>query len=98
MFQLCGHSNGQVGTGSTIIDRNRFARCLTTPIVEPDDGIPVCSGPYVEGADSHGFMPYGGSNQILGNGETNPYGAKKEFEGNYWDDNLQAISVGEAEE
>ncbi len=98
MFQLCGHSNGQVGTGSTIINHNRFARCLTTPIVQPVDGIPICSGPYVEGADSHGFMPSGGSSQILGNGETNPYGAQKEFMGNYWDDNLTAISIEEAEE
>jgi hypothetical protein len=97
MFQLCGHSNGQTGTGSTIIDHNRVARCLTTPIKENGDGIPYCSGPYVEGADSHGFMPYGGSSQILGNGEANPYGATKEFEGNYWDDNLKTITVKEAE-
>jgi hypothetical protein len=98
MFQLCGHSNGQVGIGSTIINHNRFARCLTKPIVKPSNGIPNCSGPYTEGADSHGFMPSGGSTQILGNGETNPYGAKKEFEGNYWDDNLETITVKEAEE
>ncbi len=98
MFQLCGHSNGQVGTGSTIINHNRFARCLTTPIVKPSNGIPICSGPYTEGADSHGFMPSGGSTQILGNGETNPYGARKEFEGNYWDDNLETITTEEAEE
>jgi hypothetical protein len=68
MFQLCGHSNGQTGTGSTIINHNRVARCLATPIKETGDGIPYCSGPYIEGADSHGFMPYGGSSQILGNG------------------------------
>jgi hypothetical protein len=98
MFQLCGHSNGQTGTGSTIINRNRVARCLTKPVVEPSDGIPNCSGPYVEGADSHGFMPSGGSSQILGNGEANPYGATKEFEGNYWDDDLKTITVKEAEE
>jgi hypothetical protein len=98
MFQLCGHSNGQTGTGTTIIDHNRVARCLTTPITEPSDGIPNCSGPYVEGADSHGFMPHGGSSQILGNGEANPYGATKEFEGNYWDDSLKTITVKEAEE
>ena len=98
MFQLCGHSNGQTGTGSTIINRNRVARCLTKPVVEPSDGIPNCSGPYIEGADSHGFMPSGGSSQILGNGEANPYGATKEFEGNYWDDNLKTITVKEAEE
>ncbi len=98
MFQLCGHSNGQVGTGSTIISHNRFARCLTEPIVEPSNGIPNCSGPYTEGADSHGFMPSGGSNQILGNGEANPFGARKEFEGNFWDDNLEAITTKEAEE
>jgi hypothetical protein len=97
MFQLCGHSNGETGTGSTIVNRNRVARCLTTPIKETGDGIPYCSGPYVEGADSHGFMPYGGSSQILGNGEANPYGATKEFEGNYWDDNLKTITVKEAE-
>ncbi len=97
MFQLCGHSNGETGTGSTVVDHNRVARCLTTPIKETGDGIPYCSGPYVEGADSHGFMPYGGSSQILGNGEANPYGATKEFEGNYWDDNLKTITVKEAE-
>ncbi len=93
MFQTCGHSSN-AGTGTLVLKNNRVARCLTMPMKWEPNESDGCSGSAFVGADSHGYFPYGGSQNIVPSGTPEPW----TWEGNYWDDNLKTISKAEAEE
>ncbi len=93
MFQTCGHSSN-AGTGTLLLKNNRVARCLTMPMKWEPNETDGCSGSAFVGADSHGYFPYGGSQNIVPSGTPEPW----TWEGNYWDDNLKTISKAEAEE
>ncbi len=83
MIQTCGPRANGAGSASLTVRNNRFARCLTTPIVNKK-----CSGGAIEGSDSHGYFPEGGWISLLGDA---PYGTLK-WEGNFWDDDLKTAS------
>jgi hypothetical protein len=83
MIQTCGPRSLGNGTATLTVRGNRFARCLTVPVVEKR-----CSGHGFEGADSHGYFPAGGWISLLGEP---PYGSLV-WEGNFWDDNLETVA------
>jgi len=62
-IEMCGKGD-TTGTSSLKFVDNRIARCLTTPIVKNEGGEEICSGPYFEGADEHGYMPHGGAEEV----------------------------------
>jgi hypothetical protein len=93
MFQSCGHTTN-AGTGTLVLKDNRVARCLTMPTKWEPNETDGCSGSSYAGADSHGYYPYGGSQNIVPSGTPEPW----TWEGNYWDDDLRTISKAEAEE
>ena len=93
MFQTCGHTTN-VGTGTLVLKNNRVARCLTMPMKWEPNESDGCSGSAFGGTESHGYYPYGGSQNIVPSGTPEPW----TWEGNYWDDNLKTISKAEAEE
>jgi hypothetical protein len=84
MIQTCGPRSTGPGTATLTVRNNRFARCLTTPIVEKR-----CSGSGTEGSDSHGYFPAGGWISLLGEA---PYGTLS-WEGNFWDDSLEGVAA-----
>ena len=67
------------------IKDNRFARCLGAPQYESATGGWVCAG----GADAHGYFPYGA---LYGPATSYYTGAGQVWEGNYWDNNLEAAA------
>lgn len=78
---------GSVGTAAMDIEGNRFARCLTLPLVNSGH---ECSGSGMNGGDSHGLFPSGGfygvaTDYYTGTGQT--------WSGNYWDDNLDQVNI-----
>ena len=93
MFETCGHTTN-AGTGTLVLKSNRVARCLTLPMKWEPNETDGCSGSSFAGADSHGYFPYGGSQNIVPSGTPEPW----TWEGDYWDDNLKTISKAEAEE
>jgi hypothetical protein len=83
MIQTCGPRSLGNGTATLTVRGNRFARCLTMPVVEKR-----CSGHGFEGADAHGYFPEGGWISVLGEP---PWGAVT-WEANVWDDNLSPVA------
>ncbi len=82
MFQTC--KSKEAGTSKFLIKNDRFARCLTKPIVAE-----LCTSPYklaYAPGDSHGYFPLGGRYGVLGTE------VPVTWEGNYWDDNLEAVA------
>ncbi len=82
MFQTC--KSKEAGTSKFLIKNDRFARCLTKPIVAE-----LCTSPYklaYAPGDSHGYFPLGGRYSVLGTE------VPVTWEGNYWDDNLEAVA------
>jgi hypothetical protein len=92
MVQQCG-SRSEKGSATLAFKGNRVARCLTTPIKNNPSGMPNCSGSYFEGADSHGYFPYGGSLSVQDDRTNGPTGSSYAWEGNFWDNNLAAIAA-----
>jgi hypothetical protein len=92
MVQQCG-SRSQQGSATLALKGNRVARCLTTPIENNASGMPNCTGSYFEGADSHGYFPYGGSLSVQDDRTNGPTGAAYVWEGNFWDNDLAAIAA-----
>jgi outer membrane biosynthesis protein TonB len=92
MVQQCG-SRSEKGSATLAFKGNRVARCLTTPIKNNASGMPNCSGSYFEGADSHGYFPYGGSLSVQDDRTNGPTGSSYAWEGNFWDNNLAAIAA-----
>lgn len=92
MIQQCG-SRSKPGNATLTFKNNRIAKCLTTPIKENNSGLDNCSGPYIEGSDSHGYMPNGGAIGVQTDRTNGPTGANYVWEGNYWDNNLEAVAA-----
>jgi hypothetical protein len=82
----CGNASS-VGTSTMDIENNRFARCLTTPIVDSGE---ACSGSGQNGSDSHGYYPSGGTFGVAAYYYT---GAGQTWAGNYWDNNLDQVNI-----
>ncbi len=74
----CGNASS-VGTSTSDIENNAFARCGGGVNIAPPGDPGVCAS----GADSHGYFPFGGSF-----GLTAYYfpGADQTWCGNHWDD------------
>ena len=85
-FELCAHSTG-VGTSTTDIESNRFARCHGAPVKNPTYGFWTCTG----GADTFGLFPYGGSLGITWQSYC-PSTANQRWSGNIWDDDGSAVA------
>jgi hypothetical protein len=66
-----------------VITGNRFARCLTTPVYNPNGGEWNCSG----GRDSHGYFPHSGA---YAPAQALP--ANTTWSANYWDGNLRTTT------
>ncbi len=82
----CGNA-GSAGTSTMDIQDNRFARCLTIPLVASNS---ECSGSGLNGGDAHGYYPNGGYYGVAGYYYT---GTGQTWSGNYWDDNLDAVNI-----
>ncbi len=95
MFYFCAHSDGN--EGSTIdIKNNRFARMVCAKAEESnyeDRGGFGCTGNpkgyFEDGEGSGGYFPRGGFFGVVDEGE-GLYERGVGWEGNYWDDNLEA--------
>jgi hypothetical protein len=82
-LDLCAHSTG-VGTASLTIQNNRFARCLTTPVLA-GGGRWHCTG----GPDQYGYFPYSGA--YGPDSDTYCSSAQTRWTGNKWDDNGSTV-------
>jgi hypothetical protein len=81
-YMIYGGAIGSQGASTTdvTITGNRFARCLTSTILDSGGGY-LCSG----GSDSNGYWPHGGYFGVAAYVNT----AVTTWSGNYWDDDLQ---------
>ena len=79
-------NSSSVGSGTMNISANRIARCLTSPVYDPNSGGTACSG----GADSHGYWPNAG---YFGVGAYLycPPTSGQTWSGNVWDDDGTAV-------
>ncbi len=83
-----GKNTTGVNAAGFIFRNNRFARCLTEPLAENNQ---KCSGEGYLGADSHGYFPHGPWLADIVTAEPAPF-EQGVWEGNYWDDNLEAAA------
>jgi hypothetical protein len=88
VFAPCGNALS-AGTGSFIVTDNRFARCITTPLVEGAGGNWSCSGSEANGSDKYGYYPYVGTFGL----EYMCSSSNQTWTGNFYDDNLSAVST-----
>ena len=68
----CGNSE-KIGTSAMTIKEDDFARCLGTPLTKQGSGGETCGVTDKSGSDTHGYWPYGGYFNLVGN----PFFAKK---------------------
>lgn len=92
----CGGSkSSSVGSSTTNISNNRFARCTTPPIHQTSDGGYTCHGAISTdigaGADSHGYWPRGG-HYAPADVPFCPPTSGQQWSGNVWDDNGAKLS------
>jgi hypothetical protein len=80
----CAHSS-QVGSSSTNIQGNHFARCVTPEGYEPHSGAHPCTG----GPDSSGYFANSGSFGIA----SDYYPGTGIWRGNVWDNNLGRVCI-----
>lgn len=80
----CAHSS-QVGSSSTNIQGNHFARCVTPEGYEPESGAHPCKG----GPDSSGYFANSGSFGIA----SDYYPGTGTWRGNVWDNNLGRVCI-----
>jgi hypothetical protein len=91
MIYPCGNASS-VGTSTSDIENNRFARCITIPITSQlsGGGGYTCGTTDFAGADSHGYWPYGGYYNVAAYYYT---GTGQTWSNNYWDDNLDTVNI-----
>jgi hypothetical protein len=80
----CAHA-ANAGTSSFDIERNHFARCVSTETYEANGGAHPCVG----GADTSGYYPNSGSYGLA----TNYFTAAGVWRGNVWDNNLAKVCI-----
>ena len=95
MFYLCAHST-EVGTSSIDIKDNRFARmvCASSEVENYEERggfgcTPEGTSFFFDGEGSGGFFPRGGFFGVVY--ETEGIYSSAGWEGNYWDNNLEAV-------
>ena len=95
MFYFCSHSSGNGGSTINIKD-NRFARMICTKAEESNyegrGGFGCTGNPkgyFEDGEGSGGYFPRGGFFGVVDESE-GLYEPGVGWEGNYWDNNLEA--------
>lgn len=95
-IQLCGKKD-ETGSSLFVVKNTRFARCVTSPY--ESGGEHFCAGSGPEGSDEYGYFPYSGSLSAVGpqNWKAGSKYGTLEWSGNYWDNNLEALTLEAAE-
>ncbi len=83
-YALYPQANSDGEVGSMMVAYNRFARCVTAPIPDPQGDGHVCRG----GSDSNGLFPYGGYYGVAAHYYS---GRRHTWKRNVWDDNLRPV-------
>ncbi len=86
-YTLYPGGGSAVGTSTMNVSQNRFARCLSMPKFDQQSGGTACAN----GADTHGYWPYGGYYGVAAYDYCPPVPGQT-WSSNVWDDDSSAIA------